>query len=76
MNIEGKIASRRHSRQQAAGMRRLAAVVFSACAVFGAAADTGGDALLAEYLAAGRFVDFRLAPAEFTVLTTLPEIVS
>jgi hypothetical protein len=43
--------------------------------VFAAATDTGGDALLAEYLAAGRFIDFRLAPAELTVLATPPEAV-
>jgi hypothetical protein len=41
--------------------------------VFIAATDTGTDALLAEYLAAGRFIDFRLAPTESTVLTISPE---
>jgi len=44
--------------------------------VFIAATDTGNDALLTEYLAAGRFIDFRLGPAEFTVHTMPPEAVS
>jgi hypothetical protein len=39
-------------------------------AVFAAATDTQADALLAEHLAAGRFIDFRLAPPEdMTTLT-------
>jgi hypothetical protein len=33
-------------------------------AVFAGAADARADALLAEHFAAGRFVDFRLAPPE------------
>jgi hypothetical protein len=44
-------------------------------AVFAAASDTGDDALLAEHLAAGHFIDFRLAPAESTILTTPAEAV-
>jgi hypothetical protein len=44
--------------------------------VFAEAAETACDALLAEHLASGRFIDFRLAPAELAVLTSLPEAVS
>jgi hypothetical protein len=43
---------------------------------FAGAADTGADALLTEHLAAGRFVDFRLAPPEdVTTLTASTEVV-
>jgi hypothetical protein len=45
----------------------------SLAAVFAAATDTGDDAVLAEHLAAGRFIDFRLASAELMVLTAPPE---
>lgn len=40
-----------------------------------AVTDRQSDALLAEYLAAGRFIDFRLAPAELTVHTIPSEAV-
>jgi hypothetical protein len=63
------------SRLDDAGWRLAAALCDGRplAAALAEAADTRADTLLAEHLAAGRFIDFRLAPSELTLFTALPE---
>ena len=63
------------SRLDAAALR-FASALFEGrplAGVFAQAAGTGEEVWLAEHLAAGRFVDFRLAPPEPTALAVLSE---
>lgn len=75
--VERRAAGVEASRIDAAAWRFVTALCEGRplAAVFAEAAGIRAEALLAEHLAAGRFIDFRLAPGELTALTASSEAV-